>query len=70
MNRGNNEEYDKQDLFTNIEFEAIVTSIKNYLFHYPMVDFVNKIELSDQKYQNNGNVRDEKYKEEFLFPMN
>ena len=34
-----------------------------------MVDFVNIIELSDQKYQTNGNVRDENYKVRFLFTM-
>ena len=34
-----------------------------------MVNFVNKIELSDQKYQTNGNVRDGNYKGRFLFPM-
>ena len=30
---------------------------------------MNKIELSDQKYQTNGNVRDENYKGNLLFPM-
>ena len=34
-----------------------------------MVDFVNKIEFSDNKYQTNGTVRDEKYKGKFLFTM-
>ena len=34
-----------------------------------MVDFVNKLELSDQKYQTNGNVIYENYKGKFLFPM-
>ena len=34
-----------------------------------MVDFVNKIEVSDQKYQTNGNVRDENYNVKFLFNM-
>ena len=34
-----------------------------------MVDFLNKLELSDQKYQNNGNLRDEHYNGKFLFPM-
>ena len=33
-----------------------------------MVDFVNKLELSDQKYQSSGSVRYENYKGEFLFP--
>ena len=34
-----------------------------------MMDFMNKIKLSDQKYQTNGNVRDKNYKINFLFPM-
>ena len=34
-----------------------------------MVDFVNKLELSDQKYQTNGILGSENYKEKFLFPM-
>ena len=34
-----------------------------------MVNFVNKLELSDQKYQTNGNVRDENYNRKLLFPM-
>ena len=35
-----------------------------------MVDFVDKLELSDQKYQTNGIVRDENYKGKFLFNIN
>ena len=34
-----------------------------------MIDFVNKLELSDQKYHNNGNIRDENFNEMFLFSM-
>ena len=34
-----------------------------------MVDFVNKLELSYQKYQTNGNARDESYNETLLFTM-
>ena len=34
-----------------------------------MVGFINKLELSDQKHQTNGTVRDENYKVKFLFPM-
>ena len=34
-----------------------------------MVDFANKLELSDQKYQTDGTVRDESYKVKWLFPM-
>ena len=52
------EDFDKQDIVTNIEFESIVPSIKNYLFHQCMVDFVNKLELRGPKFQTNGNVRD------------
>ena len=39
----NIEDYDKQDIVTNISFEAIVPSIKKYLFFHRMVDFVNKL---------------------------
>ena len=34
-----------------------------------MVYFVNKLELSDQKCQNNENIGDENYKRKFLFTM-
>ena len=34
-----------------------------------MVDFVNKLELSGQKYQTNTIVRNENYNGKFLFPM-
>ena len=43
--------------------------IKNDFFHQHMVDFVNKIEFSDNKYQTNGTVRDEKYKGKLLLTM-
>ena len=70
MNGNNIEDCDKQDIVTNIEFEAILPSIKNYYFHQCMVDFVNKLELSDQKYQTNINIRDENYKGKVLFTIN
>ena len=44
----NIEDYDKQDIVTNKKFEAIISSIKKNLFHQRMVDFVNKLELSDK----------------------
>ena len=34
-----------------------------------MADFLNKLEISDQKYQTNGNVRDENSKGKILFLM-
>ena len=34
-----------------------------------MVDFVNKLNFSDQKYLTNRNVRDENYRGGFLFTM-
>ena len=34
-----------------------------------MMHFFNKLELSDQKHQTNGNIRDENYKGIFLFNM-
>ena len=69
LHADNNDEYEKQYIAANIYFEAIVTSIKNKLFHHSMVDFVNKIKLIDHTYQTNGTVRDEYYKEKLLFPM-
>ena len=69
LNDDNIEEYGKQDIVINIEFEFILTSIKRYFFHQWMVGFVNKIELSDQKYQTNGNVWDENHNINLLFPM-
>ena len=66
----NIEESDKQYTVTDVEFEAILLSIKKYFFHQRMVYFVNKLELSDQKHQTNGNIRDENYKWNFLFAIN
>ena len=34
-----------------------------------MVNFVNKLDLSDQKHQTNGNKRDEDYKKRLLYSM-
>ena len=34
-----------------------------------MVDFVNKLDTSDQKYQTNENERDENYKGKLSYPM-
>ena len=65
----NIEDYEKQDIVTNTEFELIWSSIKKYVFHNHMVDFVNKLELSDQKYQTNGNLKDGNYKGNLLFPI-
>ena len=67
LHDNNIEDFDKHDIFTNIEFEYIVTSIKKCLFHQPMIDFVNKLELSDQRYQTNGNVRYESYRGNYYF---
>ena len=60
---------DKQYIVTNIEFEAIIPSIKNNLFHQCMVNFLHKLDLSDQKYQTNGVLRDENDKEKLFFPI-
>ena len=46
-----------------------ICSIKKNLFHQPMVDLANKLDLSEQKDQTNGIVRDENYKGKFLFTM-
>ena len=42
---------DQQDIVTNVNFEAILPSIKLYVFHQGMVDFANKLDLSEKKYQ-------------------
>ena len=34
-----------------------------------MVDFMNKLNLNDQKYQTDGNVRDKNYNRRLLFTM-
>ena len=34
-----------------------------------MINLVNKLELSYERYQTNENVRDEHYKGKLLFPM-
>ena len=65
----NIEEYYKEDIVKNIEFESIVSSTKKYFFHQRMVDFVNKLELSDQKYQTDGNITDGNNNRRFLFPV-
>ena len=62
-------DFDKQYIVTNIELEAIIASIKNNIFHQRMVGFFNKLELSYQKYQTNGTLRDDNYKGKLLFPM-
>ena len=46
----NIEEYEKQGIVTNLKFEYIITSIKKHFFHQRMVNFVNKLELSDHEY--------------------
>ena len=56
-------------ILANIEFEAIVHSTKKYFLYQRMVDFLNKLDLSYQKYQANGNVRRKHYKGKLLFPM-
>ena len=65
----NIEEYEKQDIVTKIEFEAISPSIKNYFFHHCVVYFVNTPYLIGKKYQTNGTVRDKIYKGKLLFPI-
>ena len=65
---GNNiEDYEKQDIVTNIKFESIITLIENKLFYKLMVDFLYSLDLSDQKYETNGNLRYDNYKGKFLF---
>ena len=69
MHGDNNEYYEKQDIVKNIYFKAIFTSTKNNFFHQHMIDFLNRLEFSDQKYQTNETVRYKNYKDRFLFPI-
>ena len=66
FNGNNIEDSDKQDIFPNTQFKAIIPSIKKSFFHQRMMNFVNKLELSDQKYQTNGNVNEGNYKGKFM----
>ena len=52
----NNDKLVKWDIVTNIEFEAIVSSIKNHFFHQCMI-LKNKIKSNDHKYKTNGTLR-------------
>ena len=65
----NIEDYDKKDIVSNTECEAIIPSIWKGLFHQRMMNFVNNIDLSYQKHQADINIRDENYKGKLLFPM-
>ena len=44
----NIKDYNKQEIVSNTEFEAIIPSIKNNSFHQHMMNFMNKLELSDK----------------------
>ena len=65
----NIEDSEKQYWVSDTSFETIIPSIKKNFFHPRMMDFVNKLEISGQKYQTNENVRDENYKGKLLFSM-
>ena len=54
----------------NIEFEAKIPSIKNNLFNQIMVNSLNKLEFSDDKYQTICTILYGNDKGEFLFPKN
>ena len=45
----NIKDYDKQDIVSNIEFGAIIPLIKDNLFYKRMINFVNKLKLSDKQ---------------------
>ena len=69
--QGNNiEDYEKLDIVSNTEFEVIIPSIKINFFHRRMMNSVNELDLSYQKYHTNGNGGDENYKQKSLFPIN
>ena len=53
-----------------MEFESIVPLIKNLVFFISAwLIFLNKLKLSDQKYQTNGNLRYDNYNGKSLFTM-
>ena len=43
----NNGDSEKQDIVSNIEFEAAVPSINKNFFHQIVVHFLNKLKLND-----------------------
>ena len=45
-------------MVSNIDFGAIFPEIKNNFLHKIIIEFVNRLELNDQKYQKNGTVKD------------
>ena len=61
------EDSDRQDIVSNIKLESIITSIKKNFFNQRTMNTVNKIDLSDQKYQTNGIIIYKSYKVKFLF---
>ena len=69
FNRDKIEDSYRQDIVSNIIFESIITSIKNNFFNQRTMNTVNKIDLSDQKYQTNGIIIYKSYKVKFLFLM-
>ena len=64
----NDEITEEHDRVSNIYFEAIFPSI-NKIFHQRMIDFVDKLDSNDQKYQTNRTVIDGNYNGKLLFTM-
>ena len=58
----------KNGIVTDIGSEAISPGIKRKLFYHLRIGFVNRLKLKNQKYQSNGNRREENYKGNFSFP--
>ena len=56
-------------MVSNIAFESIITSIRKNLFNQRMMNFLDKVELRDKRYQTTGNVRGVNYKYKFLFTL-
>ena len=65
----NIKDYDIEYIVSKTKFEAIISPIKNNSFHHRMMIFLNKLELGYQKYQVSGNIINENYKGNILFPM-
>ena len=42
---------EKNDIVTSIYSEAVVPTRKRNFFYHNMIDFVNRLELNDKKYQ-------------------
>ena len=69
LHEKNIEVSDKKDIVSSTEFEAIIHSTQEKLFHQRMINFVNKLELSDKKHKTNRNVGYRNHNRKLFFTM-